>query len=83
MNGNQPTHGFIDTMSRVMTDEAFRDQLLADPDGTLATLGLAPSDCDYIAKMARDHPNLIKAAAEDRFGVIVATWGPAHVKDCL
>ena len=51
MNGNQPTHGFIDTMSRVMTDPAFRDQLLADPDGTLATLGLAPSDRDYIAKM--------------------------------
>jgi hypothetical protein len=80
MNGNQPTHGFIDTMSRVMTDQAFRDQLLANPDGTLATMGLAPSDRDYIVKMVRDHPQLILAAVEDRWGVIVATWGVFHAK---
>jgi hypothetical protein len=82
MTANQPTHGFIDTMSRVMTDAAFRDQLLDDPDGTLAALGLAPSDRDYIAKIARDQPHLIRAAAEDRTGMIVATWAAGHVKDC-
>lgn len=83
MSADQPTVGFIDTMSRVLTDAAFRDQLLADPDAALGPLGLAPSDREYIAKIAREHPHLFRSVIEDRTGWIVATWGVIQVKHHL
>lgn len=83
MSSVQPTQGFIETMTRALTDATFRQELLQDPDAALGTAGLAPSDREFITKMVRENPDALSSAAENRIGHITATWGVFLVLKCL
>lgn len=61
--GPQPTSGFIETLSKAITDDAFRQQLFNDPDGTLQGLGLSQKDQEFLSRFVREKSQEIEKAA--------------------